>query len=234
MFRRFFAADLAGPAAAGPADPAGRSRPRCRVFTVVALACHAGRASCSPRCAGAEPGLGRACRRGRAGRPARWPAARTPPPACCARPACRSCCSCWRWASSSQAVVAQRPGQRRSGSRPGRLRPAGPAGASPGWPPPWPTWSTTCPRCSCCCPLAAPRRARAVLAVLIGVNIGPNLSYAGSLATLLWRRLLRRPRPPTGPGRVHPAGAAHRARRAGAGHAGAVGRTTGLTRVRPR
>jgi arsenical pump membrane protein len=29
-----------------------------------------------------------------------------------------------------------------------------------------------------------------VLAVLIGVNVGPNLSYAGSLATLLWRRLL--------------------------------------------
>ena len=31
----------------------------------------------------------------------------------------------------------------------------------------------------------------AVLAVLIGVNIGPNLSYTGSLATLLWRRVLR-------------------------------------------
>jgi arsenical pump membrane protein len=30
----------------------------------------------------------------------------------------------------------------------------------------------------------------AVLAVLIGVNVGPNASYAGSLATLLWRRLL--------------------------------------------
>ena len=29
-----------------------------------------------------------------------------------------------------------------------------------------------------------------VLAVLVGVNIGPNLTYAGSLATLLWRRLL--------------------------------------------
>jgi arsenical pump membrane protein len=30
-----------------------------------------------------------------------------------------------------------------------------------------------------------------VLATLIGVNIGPNLTYVGSLATLLWRRVLR-------------------------------------------
>ena len=30
-----------------------------------------------------------------------------------------------------------------------------------------------------------------VLAVLIGVNTGPNLTYIGSLATLLWRRTLR-------------------------------------------
>ncbi|MEV6300665.1 SLC13 family permease [Actinoplanes sp. NPDC051861] len=29
-----------------------------------------------------------------------------------------------------------------------------------------------------------------LLAVLIGVNIGPNLTYVGSLATLLWRRIL--------------------------------------------
>ncbi|MFF5700984.1 SLC13 family permease [Streptomyces sp. NPDC012794] len=39
-------------------------------------------------------------------------------------------------------------------------------------------------------PLAAPGGAGVVLAVLIGVNIGPNLTYVGSLATLLWRRLL--------------------------------------------
>lgn len=31
----------------------------------------------------------------------------------------------------------------------------------------------------------------ALLAVLIGVNVGPNLSYTGSLATLLWRRVLK-------------------------------------------
>jgi arsenical pump membrane protein len=30
-----------------------------------------------------------------------------------------------------------------------------------------------------------------VLAVLLGVNIGPNLTYVGSLATLLWRQVLR-------------------------------------------
>ena len=30
----------------------------------------------------------------------------------------------------------------------------------------------------------------AVLAVLVGVNVGPNLTYTGSLATLLWRRVL--------------------------------------------
>ena len=39
-------------------------------------------------------------------------------------------------------------------------------------------------------PLVAPGGAGAVLAVLLGVNIGPNLTYAGSLATLLWRRIV--------------------------------------------
>jgi arsenical pump membrane protein len=31
-----------------------------------------------------------------------------------------------------------------------------------------------------------------VLAMLVGVNIGPNLTYAGSLATLLWRQVMER------------------------------------------
>ncbi|MFC9701366.1 SLC13 family permease [Streptomyces sp. NPDC056943] len=39
-------------------------------------------------------------------------------------------------------------------------------------------------------PLAAPSGPGTVLAVLLGVNIGPNLTYAGSLATLLWRRIV--------------------------------------------
>jgi arsenical pump membrane protein len=40
-------------------------------------------------------------------------------------------------------------------------------------------------------PLVAPGGAAAILAVLIGVNIGPNLTYVGSLSNLLWRRVLR-------------------------------------------
>lgn len=39
-------------------------------------------------------------------------------------------------------------------------------------------------------PLAAVAGLGPVLAVLLGVNIGPNLTYAGSLATLLWRRIV--------------------------------------------
>jgi arsenical pump membrane protein len=40
-------------------------------------------------------------------------------------------------------------------------------------------------------PVIAPLGPGLVLAALIGVNIGPNLTYIGSLATLLWRRILR-------------------------------------------
>ena len=40
-------------------------------------------------------------------------------------------------------------------------------------------------------PVAAAGGSGPVLATLIGVNIGPNLTYVGSLATLLWRRVLR-------------------------------------------
>lgn len=39
-------------------------------------------------------------------------------------------------------------------------------------------------------PVAGPMGPGPVLAALIGVNLGPNLTYVGSLATLLWRRIL--------------------------------------------
>ncbi len=40
-------------------------------------------------------------------------------------------------------------------------------------------------------PAAAAAGPGVVLAALLGVNLGPNLTYVGSLATLLWRRILR-------------------------------------------
>jgi arsenical pump membrane protein len=39
-------------------------------------------------------------------------------------------------------------------------------------------------------PVAAATGQGAVLAMLVGVNVGPNLTYVGSLATLLWRRIV--------------------------------------------
>jgi arsenical pump membrane protein len=41
-------------------------------------------------------------------------------------------------------------------------------------------------------PLVAASGPAAVLAVLVGVNVGPNLTYVGSLANLLWRNVVRR------------------------------------------
>jgi arsenical pump membrane protein len=41
-------------------------------------------------------------------------------------------------------------------------------------------------------PVTATAGPAPVLAALIGVNVGPNLTYVGSLATLLWRRVLQR------------------------------------------
>jgi arsenical pump membrane protein len=43
-------------------------------------------------------------------------------------------------------------------------------------------------------PLVAGLGPAAVLAVLIGVNVGPNLSYPGSLSNLLWRSVVQRER----------------------------------------
>jgi arsenical pump membrane protein len=39
-------------------------------------------------------------------------------------------------------------------------------------------------------PVAAHSGPGAVLAMLVGVDVGPNLTYVGSLATLLWRRIV--------------------------------------------
>jgi arsenical pump membrane protein len=47
-------------------------------------------------------------------------------------------------------------------------------------------------------PLVAGMGPAAVLAVLIGVNVGPNLTYPGSLSNLLWRAVVQREQLPAG------------------------------------
>ena len=47
-------------------------------------------------------------------------------------------------------------------------------------------------------PLVAGLGPAAVLAVLIGVNVGPNLTYPGSLSNLLWRSVVQREELPAG------------------------------------
>ena len=69
-----------------------------------------------------------------------------------------------------------------------------------------------------------------VLAVLIGVDVGPNLSYAGSLATLLWRRLLADRAPPAhGPALPTVSACTPGPGRPGPGHRGAVGGAADLS-----
>ena len=46
-------------------------------------------------------------------------------------------------------------------------------------------------------PLVAPLGVTAVLAALVGLGVGSNLTYTGSLANLLWRRTLARSGPPS-------------------------------------
>ncbi|CAM5687756.1 Arsenic transporter OS=Streptomyces antimycoticus OX=68175 GN=arsB2 PE=3 SV=1 [Streptomyces antimycoticus] len=49
-------------------------------------------------------------------------------------------------------------------------------------------------------PIASAGGTGPMLAVLIGDNLGPNLTYVGSLATLLWRRIVHHHAPGTGSG----------------------------------
>ena len=121
--------------------------------------------SCSGACRPRAQGAGARGRADAAGVRARPGDRRARPPAttgCRARSA-RSC-----------------PAARAAGAARGRRRSA----RSP------PTWSTTCPATLIILPVVAASGPGAVLAMLVGVNVGPNLTYVGSLATLLWRRIV--------------------------------------------
>ena len=208
VFGRFFASDLDAGAAARRRD-AGPSRRRLPVFTRDRGRADAGRVRGRVG-GGREPGLGRAGRRGGAGGPGAGPAAGGP-----AEPAARRGPALRLFVLGLGIVV-----QAVVGNGLGRaLAPLLPAGTS------LPALlaiaalaavlANVCnnlPAVLVLLPLAAPSGAGAVLAVLLGVNIGPNLTYTGSLATLLWRRILRHHGCGAGSGGIHPAGAAHRAR----------------------
>ena len=72
-------------------------------------------------------------------------------------------------------------------------------------------------------PAVAAGGAGPVLAMLVGVNVGPNLSYVGSLATLLWRRVMHAHDEPTDIRAFTRARAEHRARDPGGGDRRACG-----------
>ena len=186
VFRRFFATDLD----AGAQAPPAAGPPGVPVFALVAVVACTLAGFVLTSALGVNPAWAAAGRRGGARRPRPGPAPHHPR---CHRREPRtspSLPSCWRWGSWSRAVVdnglggalghlvarrhlAARPaGHRGAGRRAGQRdqQPARRAGAAAA---------------------GRPAGAGAVLAVLLGVNIGPNLTYAGSLATLLWRRIVR-------------------------------------------
>ena len=108
----------------------------------------------------------------------------------------RSPCSCWPWASSSPRWP---PGSWASSSA--GCCPTAPRRTSPcsGWrcsPPCAASLLTNLSATILLVPLVAPLGTTAVLAALLGLNIGSGLTWTGSLANLLWRRTLVRGRPP--------------------------------------
>ena len=91
-------------------------------------------------------------------------------------------------------AAAERPraGRRSSARPPGRRGAAGAAARRRRRAPLLANLVNNLPATLILVPVAAAAGPAPVLAVLIGVNVGPNLTYVGSLATLLWRRVLHR------------------------------------------
>ena len=167
-------------------------------------------------------GVGGVRRRGRIRRAGRSPAATTVGRLVRGAP-CRSACSCSRWASWSprwSTTASARAGPPDLAARRGRCSRCW---RSPGLAAVLANLINNLPAVLALLPLARPGRAGPVLAALLGVNLGPNLTYVGSLATLLWRRILREHDNDAGLGEFTRLGLLTVPARAGRGDGGAVG-----------
>ena len=204
-----------GPAAAEPA-------PEMPLFALATVAVHAGRVRGHLR-GRAQPGLGGAGRRAGAGRPRPGPAPHHPGRRSCARPRVPFLAFVLALGIVVRAVVDNGLAAALAHLIPRRHGAARAARRSPALAAVLANLINNLPAVLVLLPLAAPAGPGAVLAVLLGVNIGPNLTYAGSLATLLWRRIVREHDTDVEPGRVHPARPAHRAAALLAGGGGTVG-----------
>ena len=185
VFRRFFATDLDAGAQARPAA----GPPEVPVFVLATVACTLG-GFVLASAIGVNPAWAAAGGRRGARRPRPGPAPHHPRRHRPGRERALPRSSCWPWGSWSRAVIGNGLGRALGHLLPGGTTLPALLGIA-ALAAVLANVINNLPAVLVLLPLAAPAGPGAVLAVLLGVNIGPNLTYAGSLATLLWRRIVR-------------------------------------------
>ena len=157
-----------------------------------------------------------------------WSAGPRGSPTWCGPPTCRSRCSCSRWPSSCSPCSRNGVETFLHTVLPGRRRRCGALLTIAAIAALLANLLNNLPATLALLPVLAVGGAGPVLAMLIGVNVGPNLTYVGSLANLLWRRVLGREAPSSAA--AHRRRPGHRAAHAADGDRRALGRAADLAR----